>query len=194
MASPALEKIANVVLPVGRRATWAARYGVDPAALERLALASYSDGLVAVADGHVDAAAAVKATAKAMDAVETTAMTPRPLAIGLVADDRALLAAADQDTLVFGQGAPTAWMTIINYLDGRLARLPSAAVTHAAARDAAPVLAAPIVFHSLEPLGLPLDSAIGQVLAGERQLTVAVWSDEPSLLEVWVAEIGRAHV
>lgn len=189
LETPALRRVFDVLMPPERLAKWSERYVIDPTTVDAAALAGYPSGELLVAHGEFDAANVVRASTDAMDATETASEEPRPLGIGLIGEGRYLLA-GEGDSLVVGHGAPEGWTALFRYLDGATDD-PGSALSDAIHRDLAATQQAPLVFHMLEPLGLPLETPIGLVLAGEQQVSVTLSSSDPDQLSVWVALSGE---
>ncbi len=191
LSNPALRRAFDVLVPERRRLAWTSRYALDPTTVEQLAIGAYADGVLLVARGPLSGSKVVSATVSAMDAVETSSEPPRPRVVGLIGSERYLLAAAAEDTLVLGQGAPATWHALMRFVDGLSHVLPPPALNDAALRQPADAVGAPIVLHLLEPLALPLDTPVGVVLAGQTQLSLALSSTDPESIDVWLALAGE---
>lgn len=192
LASPALRRAFDVLVPERRRLAWAKRFALDPTNVAQLSVAEYADGVLLVARGALNAPQVVTATEAAMDAVETSSQPPRPRVVGLIGSDRYLLAAAAEDTLVLGQGAPNNWHGLMRFLDGVSPTPPGSPALHQARlHQATEAEDAPFVLHLLQPLALPLDTAVGVVLAGQQQLSLALSSTDPASIDVWLAMSGE---
>jgi len=191
LTNPALRRIFDTLMPERRLTAWSERFAIDPTKVQDVAVGGYADGQLLVAHGGLDAPRIVGAADVAMDLNETTTDRPRPLTIGLIGSSRYMVAAVADDSLVVGEGAPTAWNAMFAYLNGDTAAPPEAALAHATHRSAAEDQQPSLTFHMLAPLELPLDTPIGVVLAGERQLSATMTSTDPARVDIWVALSGE---
>lgn len=189
--NPGLRRLIDVLMPERRLAAWSSRYAIDPSTVERVAVGSYTGGQLLVARGGLDAEPVLKAAAAEMDATETISDPPRPRVVGLIGTDRYSLAAVGQDGLVLGEGAPESWSVLMRFLDGHSTDMPAPSVTRSVHREPAEAEHSSLVLHILEPLGLPLETPIGLVFAGQQQLSATLTSTDPARLELWIALSGE---
>lgn len=173
--------------------------GIDPRLLDELVWASTDEGSVLIARGPFSAPLAVAEMAHRMLPLESRADEPFVRRVGYYQGARRDLAAVSDHVLVAVTGSPALAEDVLERAlgagAGREAALGAstgqgeavAASTSqggAVASMLAPHRAAPLLVIAPRPLGLPLDTPVGLLLAREQALVATVFPDEHGISAV----------
>lgn len=155
------------------------RTGVDPRTLEELVIGIHPDGHVVLVRGPIDAVFVVREAGERMAPLESSTDEPRARRAGFLGPRRTELAALGDDTLMWVEGTPQLAAAVLAAADrpeaGRnpaLAELSASLEEH---RDAPLIVAVP------HPLGLPVDTGIGMLLAREETMVVILRAEDDGL-------------
>ncbi len=182
-ASDATRRVVSAVLPPEQLDSFAERTGVDPRELTELVFAETPAGRVVLARGPFDAAFAVREAGERMAPIESSAERP-VRRVGLLGERRVDLAALDDGVVSWVEGTPQLAAAVL-----AAARRPPERREHplrgTLLRDLRRGAGrAPLVVYAPQPLGLPLDSGVGVLLARERALAATMRPTDAGALDV----------
>lgn len=184
VSTEATARIVGALFPAEQLDRFSQRTGVDPRQLTELVVADHPDGRVVLARGPFDAAFAVREAGERMAPVESSVDEPRVRRAGFLGDRRVDVAALDEDAIAWVEGTPQLAARVL-----AMAGQPARARRHALARESAAALRAevgdaPIAVFAPHPLGLPLETGVGMLLAREQALAAAARVTEEGGLRV----------
>lgn len=172
MEHPATERVVRAVFDDEQMARYQARTGVDPRTLDTLVIAVVEEGTIILARGMRDADFAVREAGERMAPMEASVDEPFVRRAGFIGARRADMAALDPHTIAWIDGTPQLAAAVL-----AAANLPEEEREHrltAHVELRAEVADAPFAVLAPQPLGLPIDSGIGLLLAREEAMVVAV--------------------
>lgn len=169
-------RVLAALFPEDQLDRFSQRTGVDPRRLTQLVLADHPEGRVLIARGPFDPAFAVEEAGERMAPLEASVDRPWVRRAGFLGRRRVDLAAVG-DALVWVEGTPQLAAEVL-----ALARRPANRRRHALAGDTVRELheaygEAPLAMLAPHPLGLPLETGVGMLLAREQALVVSVRPD-----------------
>lgn len=179
MQNPAARVFIETIFPAARLDTFAERVGIELRDLDELLVAWSGSSTLLIGRGDFDAEEGVERIAARMSALESQVDVERSIRrTGLWGGLRIDALSLDRHTLSMEIGSSRLTGRIVQCRDRNVGC--ESALETVAAREAwslaqnAPMLS----FLAPEPLGLPLDSDIGQLLAGERAAALSLTIDE----------------
>ncbi len=170
LAAAPTERVLRAVFSDEHLERFAARTGVDLRALTELVVGVHPEGRVAIARGPIDAPLAVREAGERMAPVEAAADEPIVRRVGFLGRGRVDASALDRDTILHVDGPPTLAREVLDAAE-QAAELRADALARCPLGEHA---GAPLVLCAPHPLGLPLDTGIGVVLAREETLVASV--------------------
>ncbi len=181
MAAEATARIVGALFPAEQLDRFSQRTGVDPREVTELVVADHPDGRVVLARGPFDAPFAVREAGERMAPIESSVDEPRLRRAGFLGDRRVDVTALDEHAIAWIEGTPQLAASVL-----AMAGRPVRARRHALARSSAAALRAelgdaPIAVFAPHPLGLPLETGVGMLLAREQALAAAAWATADGL-------------
>ena len=176
-ASPSLLAIAHAFAPDERLDAFSARHGVDPRTLDELVWADTEDGWLLLVRGPFMSRSVVGEVGARMAPVESSADAPWMRRAGVYRGSRLELVALEEHTLLLVAGAPSLTAAVLARAAGD-DREPGALGGAEVAALRAEHLGRPLLVHAPQPLGLPLDSGVGLLLARETALLASLHATE----------------
>lgn len=197
-ADSALARVLGAILPSEQLERFAQRSGVDPRALSELVFAEHPEGRVILARGTIDATFAVREAGERMAPLEALVDEPFVRRVGFLGPRRVDLSALSSNVIAWVEGPPQLAADVLVAVGGEPSegppsegppsperlRLEGSTAFHEA-------IAAPLACFALEPLGLPLDTGVGLLLARQRTLVAWARSTEAGTLQMAVELEGE---
>ncbi|HEY8429817.1 MAG TPA: hypothetical protein VIL20_15640 [Sandaracinaceae bacterium] len=183
-ANDATARVVAALFPADQLDRFSQRTGVDPRELSELVVAEHPDGRVVLARGPFDAELAVREAGERMAPLESSVDEPLVRRAGFLGARRIDVAALDEHAVGWVDGTPQLAARVF-----AMARQPPPARRHALAGEGASALRArfgdaPFALFAPRPLGLPLDTGVGMLLARQRLLAAAARVTEDGALRV----------
>lgn len=191
LANGATERVVRALFPFDQLDRFAQRSGVDPRSLDELVIAEHPAGRVVLARGPYDAPFAVREAGERMAPLESSTEQPRVRRVGFLGNRRVDLTALSPHAVLWIEGAPQLAAEVLAAADRAESErrhalaISSAAALRRAAGDA------PFALYALAPLGLPLDTGIGMLLARERALSAWARPSDGGALQIAVELHGE---
>ncbi len=184
VANEARARVVSALFPAEQLDRFTQRTGVDPRQLEELVVADHPDGRIVLARGPFDATFAVREAGERMAPLESSVDEPRARRAGFLGSRRVDVAALGAHALLWIEGTPQLAARVLATAERRpTQRHHALSDAHAAALYEA-LREAPVALFAPEPLGLPLDTGVGMLLARERALGASIRLTEDGALRI----------
>lgn len=184
VSAEATGRLVRAIFPAEQLDRFAQRTGVDPRQLTELVVAEHPEGRIVLARGPFDADFAVREAGERMAPIEASIDEPRVRRAGFLGDRRVDVAALDAHVIGWVEGTPQLAARVL-----AMARQPERERRHALAGESVSALRAdlrdaPIALFAPHPLGIPLETGIGMLLAREQALAAAARVTDEGALRI----------